>query len=291
LKESDNNRGSLEQTAKEIRERGGTCFPIQVDHDDDNQIEKLFKQIEVEQDGQLDILVNNAYKAAKTLLENRHLKFWETKPEIWDDINGVGLRSHYICLVYAARLMVPRKQGLIINISSMGGKFYIFSVPYGVGKAAVDRMAVDCGIELKKHNIAVISLWLGSVATEGFVDFCNSKGDNEIFLKEMFGREVKMNTIKEMRNDAESVEFGGKCVVHLAKNKNLMKLTSKVIVAEDYAQSNGIRDIDNRIVPSFRQINAGLKLALPQPFKLLTLLIPNFVKIPIFFVELFTSKF
>ena len=288
---SDSNIGSLEQTANEIKERGGTCFPIQVDHENDDQIEKLFKQIEVEQNGQLDILVNNAYKAAKTLLENRHLKFWETKPEIWDDINGVGLRSHYFCTVHAARLMVPKKQGLIINISSMGGKFYIFSVPYGVGKEAVDRMAVDCGIELKKENVTVLSLWLGSVATEGFVDFCNSKSDEEIFLKEMFGREVKMDKIKEMRNEAESVEFGGKCIVHMAKNKNIIKLTSKVIIAEDYAQSYGIRDIDNRIVPSFRQINSGLKLALPKPLKLLALLIPNFVKIPIFAFELFTSRF
>ena len=25
---------------------------------------------------------------------------------------------------------------------------------YGIGKAATDRMAHDCGIELKKHNVA-----------------------------------------------------------------------------------------------------------------------------------------
>jgi dehydrogenase/reductase SDR family protein 1 len=51
--------------------------------------------------------------------------------------------------------MVPRKQGLIVNISSFGGVRYLFNVAYGIGKAAVDRMAVDCGIELKKHNVTV----------------------------------------------------------------------------------------------------------------------------------------
>ena len=30
--------------------------------------------------------------------------------------------------------MVPRKQGLIINISSFGGVRYLFNVAYGVGK-------------------------------------------------------------------------------------------------------------------------------------------------------------
>ena len=37
---------------------------------------------------------------------------------------------------------------------------------YGIGKAAVDRMAADCAIELRKHNVAMISLWPGPVKTE-----------------------------------------------------------------------------------------------------------------------------
>ena len=62
--------------------------------------------------------------------------------------------------------MVPRRQGLIVNISSYGGVRYLFNVAYGVGKAAVDRMAVDCGTELKKHNVAMLSLYPGAVKTE-----------------------------------------------------------------------------------------------------------------------------
>ena len=33
--------------------------------------------------------------------------------------------------------MVPRKQGLIINISSMGGVRYLFNVAYGIGKVNI----------------------------------------------------------------------------------------------------------------------------------------------------------
>lgn len=36
--------------------------PVQCDHEKSDQIENLFKQIDNEQKGQLDILVNNAYK-------------------------------------------------------------------------------------------------------------------------------------------------------------------------------------------------------------------------------------
>ena len=34
-------------------------------------------------------------------------------------------------------MMVPRKQGLIVNVSSVGGLSYLFNVAYGVGKVAV----------------------------------------------------------------------------------------------------------------------------------------------------------
>ena len=107
------------ENQKKIRSRGGKCIPCQVDHENDAQIASLFEQIDTEQNGRLDILVNNAYKGVnvrayhlnrhallhiknrlfkakfiyfKTIFENSSLKFWEVKPEIWDDINNVGLR-------------------------------------------------------------------------------------------------------------------------------------------------------------------------------------------------------
>src|SRR5688572_22663953 len=93
--------------------------------------------------------------------------FWEATPELWDTINNVGLRNHYFCSVYAARLMVKRaKGGLIVNISSIGGGTYLFGVAYGVGKAGCDRMAKDMAKELRPHNITVVSLWPGAVKTE-----------------------------------------------------------------------------------------------------------------------------
>ena len=45
--------------------------------------------------------------------------------------------------------MSKKKQGLIVNVSSFGGKMYLFNPIYGVGKAGCDRMAQDCAKELK----------------------------------------------------------------------------------------------------------------------------------------------
>ena len=43
---------------------------------------------------------------------------------------------------------------------------YVFNVAYGVGKAAVDRMAKDMAIELAPYGVTAVSLWPGVVRTE-----------------------------------------------------------------------------------------------------------------------------
>lgn len=48
-------------------------------------------------------------------------------------------RNNYICSTYAAQMMVEKKTGLIVNVSSFGGQRYLFNVAYGIGKAAVSH--------------------------------------------------------------------------------------------------------------------------------------------------------
>ncbi|XP_071493045.1 uncharacterized protein [Diadema antillarum] len=159
-------RGSLEETAKEVAERGGKCIPIQCDHAHETEVEAVFERIKREQNGRLDILVNNAFSAVHAITQVSGTPFWEQPTQMWDEVNNVGLRNHYVCTVHAAKLMVPAKQGLIVNISSIGAIRYHVNVLYGVGKAAVDKMAFDCAHELKEHNVTVVSLWPGAVRTE-----------------------------------------------------------------------------------------------------------------------------
>ena len=80
--------------------------------------------------------------------------------------------------------MTSNKSGLIVNISSLGGWMHIFNVPYCVGKSACDRMATDCSIDLKKENVAMISLWPGAVKTEFVQANMNDKSKN---LLDQFG--------------------------------------------------------------------------------------------------------
>ena len=51
---------------------------------------------------------------------------------------------------------------------------------YGIGKAAVDRMTADCGIELRKFNVASVGLLLGGVRTELSEQMLKEKGDKAV---------------------------------------------------------------------------------------------------------------
>ncbi|KAJ8303067.1 hypothetical protein KUTeg_019463, partial [Tegillarca granosa] len=171
----------LGEAGATIENRGGTCIPVQCDHSKDEDIQKLFEKVKKEQNGQLDVLVNNAFAAVNTLAKYMGTPFWEQPWSIWDTMNNVGLRNHYMCAVEAAKLMVPNKRGLIINVSSRGGLRYVFNVCYGVGKEACDRMAADCAVELKEHNVTFVSLWPDAVKTENMKHLLHSMSDKEGF--------------------------------------------------------------------------------------------------------------
>ena len=125
----------------QITARGGKGIAVYCDHGNADDIKALFERIDRENHGQLDVLVNNAYSGVNAVMQNAEKMFYEQAPTIWDEINDVGLRNHYICTVHAARLMVPRRQGLIVTVSSRGGMRYLHNVAYGIGKAAVSRFS------------------------------------------------------------------------------------------------------------------------------------------------------
>jgi hypothetical protein len=89
----------------------------------------------------------------------------------------------------------------------------------------------------------------------------------------------------------ESIEFSGKCVVALAQDKNIMKYSTKCIIAADYAQSHGIRDTDGRKIESIREVGFLISYVLPENLKFITNFIPSFIKVPQFVLDIVNSKF
>ncbi|TKR95682.1 hypothetical protein L596_009814 [Steinernema carpocapsae] len=218
------NLPTLWETAKEVTARRGQGIAVFCDHSDPDELKKLFKRIDKEQNGRLDILVNNAY-AAVTL---DGTKFYDMDPSIFEKVNNVGLKKHYICSVYGARLVIPRKRGLIVTVSSGGGLGYLFNTAYGVGKAACDRMAANMAHELTKSNVCFVSLWFGLVMTQLI-------------------NHTLHNQYRAFFAPGETAEFAGKCVAALARDPEKTKKTGMILTSPWLVKKYGLVDVTGKI--------------------------------------------
>lgn len=266
---SDEISGSLTETKAAVEAVGGVCIPVQVDHSDDQQVRLLFEQIQQEQNGQLDLLVNNAYSGVPALKEANGKAFWECEASLWDACNNVGLRSHYLASVLAAQIMTQRQQGLICTISSWGGMSYIFGAAYGTGKAACDRLAADMAVELKPYNVASVSMWPGIVGTEHISQMATEIAANSPNQK---------NSLFSDRYNWETPLFTGRVIAQLAAEPNLMRHTGRVQIVAELAKKYRLLDENGECPVSLRSLRFLLPSVLPK-LRNYASLIPD-IKIP-----------
>jgi NAD(P)-dependent dehydrogenase (short-subunit alcohol dehydrogenase family) len=165
--------GTLHETAAAVSAAGGHGVPVRCDHSDDAQIDQLFDRVGHEA-GRLDLLINNAFPSG-AVTSAIGLRFWEHDLSVWDDIMGVGLRSHFVASRHAVAAM-SGSGGLIVNVSSAGAKRYAYGAAYGVGKAGFDKFTSDAAIELAGTGISIVSLWPGVTQTE-MLDHLRREGD------------------------------------------------------------------------------------------------------------------
>ncbi|MEH0007547.1 MAG: oxidoreductase [Flavobacteriales bacterium] len=132
---------------------------IELDITDEAEVVACVKQITEEQ-GALDVLVNNAGYAVYGAVENVTLA--DAKRQF--DVNLFGLaRLTQAVLPYMRR----QKSGRIINISSMGGKIYTpLGAWYHATKHALEGWSDCLRLELKPFHIDVVIVEPGSIATE-----------------------------------------------------------------------------------------------------------------------------
>jgi NAD(P)-dependent dehydrogenase (short-subunit alcohol dehydrogenase family) len=151
-------REKLKDIAASHKER---MIAVAGDAADPESIERLFRETE-KRLGPCDILVNNAGMVDPELLVNTTL-------DRWVRMFSVNVDSIYLTTRRVLPKMIERRNGVIVNVSSISGVIgpekFPGSVSYCASKAAVIALTEALAVEVKEHGIRVNCVSPGSVDT------------------------------------------------------------------------------------------------------------------------------
>ncbi|PYP11770.1 MAG: 3-oxoacyl-[acyl-carrier-protein] reductase [Gemmatimonadetes bacterium] len=124
-----------------------------------SQVEAFAKSVEKDF-GQIDVLVNNAGFTKDTLL------FLMTEAD-WDTVVDTNLKGTFLMTKYAARGMIKRRWGRVINITSVVGlNGNKGQSNYSASKAGVIGFTKSVAKELASRNVLVNAVAPGYIETE-----------------------------------------------------------------------------------------------------------------------------
>lgn len=202
-------------------------IPLPCDHTRDAAVAAVFERVLADH-GRLDILVNSVWGGYENMAEDGvftwNLPFWQQPVWRWDAMFNAGVRAAYVSSCLAARQMIARRRGLIVNLSFWAAQRYLANVPYGASKAATDKLTADMAHELRDHGVAVVALYPGLVRTE---------------------RVLEAAAYFDLSN-SESAEFSGRAVAALAADPHLMARSGRVLLSAALALEYGFTDVDGR---------------------------------------------
>jgi 3-oxoacyl-[acyl-carrier protein] reductase len=136
---------------------GGRAVGIAADVTSRPAVEALFGKVEAEL-GPVDVLVNNA-----GISIDRGVR--RVSDDDWQRTVAVNQTGVFLCSQAAARSMIPRRSGRIINIASRAWLGWFGQVSYASSKGGVVSATRALAIELAKYGITVNCLAPGLIDT------------------------------------------------------------------------------------------------------------------------------
>ena len=163
-----------QEACSAIERFGVKVLPVKCDVTNPEDVDNLIATT-VREFGKIDILVNSA----GIFGENKRVA--DMSPENWDKVLAVDVRGSFLCCRAAAKEMMKRNEGKIINISSASSfKALPGMAAYATAKAGIVMLTKTLALELARYNIQVNTLSPGYFRTPLNEDFFESEAGKKL---------------------------------------------------------------------------------------------------------------
>ncbi|HJT91565.1 MAG TPA: SDR family oxidoreductase [Mycobacterium sp.] len=240
---------TIEETAELVTKLGGTGIPIQVDHLDIPQVQKLAERIR-EDHGAIDILVNDIWGAEilKGHPPTWNRPIWEHNLEDGLRILRLGIDTHLITSHCLLPLLVTRPGGLLVEVTDGTKEYndsaYRISVFYDLSKVAVNRLAYSHGHELEAFGATAVAVTPGWLRSEMMLDNWGVNEDN--WHTAMDPGRSDGPTAPPGFAESETPRYVGRGVAAIAADDSRSRWNQRSVTSAELAREYGFTDLDGR---------------------------------------------
>jgi NAD(P)-dependent dehydrogenase (short-subunit alcohol dehydrogenase family) len=223
---------TIEETADLVTAAGGVGIPVRVDHTVEEEVKAFFVRVRDEQNGQLDILVNDIWGGEKLSVWGK--PFWEQGLNDGLLMQQRAVHSHLITSHYAAPLMVDRKSGLIIEITDGIDYSYRGNLYYSLAKISTIHLAEAMAADFQPFGITAVSVTPGFLRSEEMLEHF---GVMEANWRDAAAQEPHFIA-------SETPTFIGRAIAALAADPDVFAKTGKALSSWGLSTDYDIIDAD-----------------------------------------------
>lgn len=225
---------TIEETAEMVTARGGLGIAVRVDHTVEDEVKALFERVRREQDGHLDVLVNDIWGGDE--LAEWDKPFWEGSLRNGLRMQDRAVRSHIITSYYGAPFMVARGRGLIVEITDGNDYGYRGNLFYSLAKVSNIHLAAAMAADLRRYNVTALAVTPGFLRSEAMLDHFGVTEENW-----RDGARKDPHFIA-----SETPYYVGRAVAALARDPRVAEKAGKALTSWDLAREYGFTDVDGR---------------------------------------------
>ena len=223
---------TIEETAELVDDAGGRGIPVQVDHSDPAQVAALAERIEDEQDGRLDVLVNDVWGGDP--LTDWSAPFWKHSLDDGLRLLHQAVDTHIVTSHHLVPLMVRRKRGLVVEVTDGVQDDYRGNLFYDLAKASAIRLARAQAAELEPHGVTALALTPGFLRSEAVLDHFGVSAEN-----------WRAATKRDPHFAAsETPRYIGRAVAALAADPEVARWRGAALSTWQLAHEYGFTDVD-----------------------------------------------